>query len=217
MFSHFKEISVKQNKMKQSKKLKSVFLSLSFLIASASQAHAQEEKLCYLTADYGPTATQSLGCWINVSSDRNSEIKDFQYKCAPDYGDNPYIGEALASDQSNAQYYYSRALREYKSEVAIYESTLAQYQSTMNSCEQQGFNDDACDALAGVPPEFPTCTYPEAPTGTAVSYQRLQGVIDNVKDKAAKLALAKAWATKNLVATGYCATVVDQTDSVTSR
>jgi len=203
--------------MKQVNKMNLVILSLSLLLAGASQAHASSAKLCYLTADYGPTTTQNLACWITVSSDRNSEIKDFQYKCAPDYGDSPYVGEALASDQSNAQYYYSRALREYKDEIAIYESTLSQYHSIMNTCEQQGFNEDSCDAQAGVPPEFPTCTYPEAPTGTEVSYQRLQGVIDNVKDKAAKLAEAKAWANKNLVATGYCAVVVDQTDSVTSR
>jgi len=197
--------------MKHSKKMNLVILSLSLLIAGAS--HASAEKLCYLTTDFGPTPTQSLGCWIKVSSDRNSDIKDFQYKCAPDYGDNPYIDEALKSDQSNAQYYYSRALRDYKRGVAIYKSTLAQYQTTLNTCEQQGFNEDSCDAQAGVPPEFPTCTYPDAPSGTDVSYQRLQGTIDDVRDKAVKLALAKSWAKKSLVATGYCAVVIDQSDS----
>jgi len=38
-------------------------------------------------------------------------------------------------------------------------------------------------------------------------------VIDNIRDKAAKLAAARAWANKNLVATGYCAVVLDQSEA----
>jgi len=196
--------------MKHIEKIGAVALGLSLLLGVTSRADST--KLCYLTEDWGPVATKNFGCWIQVSSDRNPDIKNFEYKCQPDYGNNPYIDEALKSFHDDQDAAYQDSLREYRREVAIYQSMYSQYQATIISCQKQGFDEDSCEALAGARPTFPAAPYLEHPSANDVSCRNLQGAIDDLRDKTAKLAIAKTWAENNLVASGYCAAVVNQSE-----